>query len=204
MNLENKNYDSKYDSDDNYIEKTVGIVINDNYGGFYLPYTIKNHLVKKGIHIKNNDFINDFNPLYYIRDNQIFVDFIKNNPLFNLAIEYIPIKIHKFGYWNIIEKGGKETVKIDYENYEKNNFLRKENFNLKYKQNQLIKKIYNLVFKKNISSDEKIQNLQMLFPTKEEITVDKILNNFYYLPGEKIFNDAKKSFDKNQSKLTNN
>lgn len=44
----------------------------------------------------------------------------------------------------------------------------------------------------------------MLFPTDEEITVDKILNNFYYLPGEKIFNDAKKSFDKNQSKLTNN
>ena len=204
MNLENKNSDFEYDSNNNYIEKTIGIVINDDYGGFYLPHIIKNYLVKKGINIKNNDLYHDFNPLYYIRDNQIFVDFIKKNPLFNLAIEYIPIKIHKLGYWSIIESNGKETVKIDYKNYEKNELLRKENLELKVKQNKLIKNIYNLIFKKNISSDKKIQNLQMLFPIKEEISIDKILNNFDFLPGEKIFNDAKKSFDKNQHKLTNN
>jgi hypothetical protein len=40
----------------------------------------------------------------------------------------------------------------------------------------------------------------MLFPVAEEITIDKILNNFDYLPGEKIFNYAKESFDKIRSK----
>lgn len=64
----------------------------------------------------------DFNPMYYIRDNKIFVDFVKNNPMFNLAIEYIPINIHKQGYWNIQQYEAKETVRIDYKNYEKMNY----------------------------------------------------------------------------------
>jgi hypothetical protein len=196
MNLENKNSNSNY----KFIKETIGIVINDNYGGFYLPYNIKNYLINKGVHIKTNDLENDFSPLYYIRDNQIFVNFVKNNPLFNLAIEYIPITIHEEGYWNIQEHEGKETIRIDYKNYEKNKILKKENLQLKYNQNKLLTNIYSLIFNKNLSSEKKILNLKMLFPVAEEITIDKILNNFDYLPGEKIFNDAKESFDKIRSK----
>lgn len=185
---------------DNFIEKTIGIVINDNYGGFYLPYSIKNYLIKKGIHIKTIDLQNDFSPLYYIRDNQIFVNFVKNNPLFNLAIEYIPITIHDEGYWNIQEHEGKETIRIDYKNYEKNKILKKENLQLKYNQNKLLTNIYSLIFNNNFSSEKKILYLKMLFPVAEEVTINKILNNFNYLPGEKIFNDAKKSFENIRSK----
>lgn len=200
MNFVNKESNFKYCSDNNYIEKTVGIVINDDNHGFYLPHHIKNYLVKKGIHIKNNDLYRDFNPLYYIRDNKIFVDFVKNNPLFNLAIEYIPITIYQQGYWNIQEYEGKETIRIDYKNYEKNKLFKKENLQLKYNQNKLLTNIYSLIFNKNLSSEKKIINLKMLFPVAEEITIDKILNNFDYLPGEKIFNYAKESFDKIRSK----
>ena len=41
-----------------------------------------------------------------------------------------------------------------------------------------------------ISADKKIES-ENVFPTNEDATIDKILNNFKFLPGNNIYNDAK-------------
>lgn len=188
--------DFEYDSNYNIVEKEIGIVFNNAYGGFDLSTNIKNRLVEKGVPIKK-EHINDrsYNPLYYIRDNKNFVEYVKKYEIYNLEVEYIPIKMHREGYWNIHEYDGLESVTLDHKNYEKHNKFKVEIQNLKNKQNELINNLGKIIFDEKINSDKKIENMKMLFPINEDITIDKILSNFKFLPGNSIYNNAKKSFE---------
>ena len=95
-------------------------------------------------------------------------------------------------------------VKLDYENFEKHNKFKKEIKNLKDQQNELINNFGKIILDETISSDKKIENMKMLFPINEDATIDKILNNFKFLPGNNLYNDAKESFDnKKANKNTN-
>jgi hypothetical protein len=192
--------DFEYDSNYNIVEKEIGIVFNNAYGGFDLPTNIKERLVQKGVPIKKEHISNrSYNPLYYIRDNKIFVEYVEKYKILNLDVEYIPIKMHREGYWNIHEYDGLERVTLDYENYEKHNKFKEEIQNLKNQQNELINNLGKIILDEKINSDKKIENMKMLFPINEDITIDKILNNFKFLPGSSIYNDAKKSFENKKS-----
>ena len=174
--------DFEFDSNYNMVEKEIGIVFNNAYGGFDLPTNIKKSLVEKGVPIKE-EHINDrsSDPLYYIRDNKIFADYIEKYNIFNLEVEYIPIKMHREGYWDIREYDGLERVRLDYENFEKHNKFKKEIQNLKDQQNELINNFGKIILDETISADKKIENMKMLFPINEDATIDKILNNFKFL-----------------------
>jgi hypothetical protein len=192
--------DFEFDSNYNIVEKEIGIVFNNAYGGFDLPTNIKKSLVEKGVPIKE-EHINDrsSDPLYYIRDNKIFADYIEKYNIFNLEVEYIPIKMHREGYWDIREYDGLETVRLDHENFEKHNQFKKEIQNLKDQQNELINNLGKIILDETISAEKKIENMKMLFPINEDATIDKILSNFKFLPGNNIYNDAKKSFENKKS-----
>lgn len=190
-------YDSDYELDSNYywVEKEVGVVINAQYGGFQLSKSIKKMLIEKGVPIKKEDIDSSYKSMYYIRDNEIFVDFIKKNYVDDLEVRYVPIKMHREKYWYIKEYDGLEDVVLDHKNYEKNKKSNEKIKELIDKQNELINNLTNIIFNDNIDSNKKIENLKMVFPINDEITIEKILDNFKYIPGSELYKSAEDSFN---------
>ena len=97
--------------------------------------------------------------------------------------------MYQIGYYNI-KKTALEKCQIELQQKEE-------------KGTELISYIASVLFNEKITYENKIEQLLLLFPIGEEITLQKIIDNFQYVPGfGKEYLKCKKSFNKLSISIT--